>query len=218
MKDRICITLHWPGFPETGGEFRELSSFKTHNLEILLHLSGAEHRIKPALNADWSIVTKWNPEQRYSPRGTKTLTDANDMIKATESMQFRSAEESVSQTWGEFTLFGLFERNDIPNKFDVIASAEWLKEDRKSLLDLTDSVRASIRHDNWWSRIGKFVVLSPQDPFVKAVLKRMPSDVIEHDLQTLTDFTYEGDVIRNAVIITALKNSNGNMAAHQVAA
>ena len=86
LKDRICITLHWPGFPETGGEFRELSSFKTHNLEILLHLSGAEHRIKPALNADWSIVTKWNPEQRYSPRGTKTLTDANDMIKATESI------------------------------------------------------------------------------------------------------------------------------------
>ena len=141
------------------------------------------------------------------------MTHSNNLFE-----QFRSAEESVSQTWGEFTLFGLFERDDIPNKFDVIASAEWLKEDRKSLLDLTDSVRASIRHDNWWSRIGKFVVLSPQDPFVKAVLKRMPSDVIEHDLQTLTDFTYEGDVIRNAVIITALKNSNGNMAAHQVAA
>lgn len=72
LKDRTCETLHWPSFPDTPGEFKNLTSFKTHNLEILLRLSGIEDRIKPALAGDWSVVTKWDPEQRYSPPGTKT--------------------------------------------------------------------------------------------------------------------------------------------------
>ena len=86
VKERICRTLRWPGFPDTGSESQGLNNFKVHNLETLLHLSGAEHRVKPALNADWSIVTKWNPEQRYSPRGVKAAKDADDMIAATESV------------------------------------------------------------------------------------------------------------------------------------
>ena len=86
LKSRVCVTLRWVSFPEKQSEFNGLSSFKTHNLEILLRLSGVEHKIKPALNGDWSTVTKWDPEQRYSPRGTKTQADADDMIAATESM------------------------------------------------------------------------------------------------------------------------------------
>ncbi len=86
LKDRTCRTLRWLGFPEKQSEFNGLSSYKTHNLETLLHVSGAEHKIKPALNGDWSVVTKWDPEQRYSPRGTKTQADADDMMAATENV------------------------------------------------------------------------------------------------------------------------------------
>lgn len=86
LKDRTCRTLRWASFPETANDFKSLSSFKTHNLEILLRLSGAEDKIKPALNGDWSVVTKWDPEQRYIPRGTKSLTDADDMIEATKNV------------------------------------------------------------------------------------------------------------------------------------
>jgi len=86
LKDRICRTLRWQGFPNTKKEFEGLSSFKTHNLEILLQLSGADYRIHPALAVDWFVVTKWDPEQRYSPRGTKTRADADDMIAAPENV------------------------------------------------------------------------------------------------------------------------------------
>lgn len=86
LKDRICKTLRWQGFPSTKKEFESLSSFKTHNLEILLQLSGTDYRVKPALSGYWSIVTKWDPEQRYNPRGTKTRADADDMIAATENV------------------------------------------------------------------------------------------------------------------------------------
>ena len=66
--------------------FEGLSSFKTHNLEILLQLSGADYKIGPAQTGYWSVVTRWDPEQRYSPRGTKTQTDADEMIVATENI------------------------------------------------------------------------------------------------------------------------------------
>ncbi len=127
--------------------------------------------------------------------------------------QFRRAEEAVSSTHGQFTLFGLFERDDVPGKFDVIISTPWLFTDRSSLLVITELVRNAIESDNWWMRIGKFVLLDEKDPFVKAVLERMPNDFVQHDLKVINDLVYEGEIIRNAVIITAQKHPIRNMAA-----
>lgn len=42
LKARACNALGWRGFPESSKEFEGLQSFRTHNLELLLHLSGAE--------------------------------------------------------------------------------------------------------------------------------------------------------------------------------
>jgi hypothetical protein len=41
LKARICETLGWEGFPSTRNEFRQYASFRTHDLEVLLHLSTA---------------------------------------------------------------------------------------------------------------------------------------------------------------------------------
>ena len=46
LKARICTVLHWQGFPSTRKEFEGLSSFKVHELEILLRLTGREEKIK----------------------------------------------------------------------------------------------------------------------------------------------------------------------------
>src|SRR6266567_4751723 len=67
LKARICATLNWPGFPLKGKEFEGLSSFKTHDLEILLHLSGREDHVKTNFTADWSVIAQWDPEVRYRP-------------------------------------------------------------------------------------------------------------------------------------------------------
>ena len=85
LKANICTNLGWTGYPSTNNEFKNYLSFKTHNLDVLLHLSSVEARIKTSasLLADWSVVQKWNPEQRYSPVGTRTATEAKDMIEAT---------------------------------------------------------------------------------------------------------------------------------------
>lgn len=86
LKARICRTLGWAGFPDKSSEFQDLSSYKTHKLEVLLHLSGAEERIKTNMLADWSIVSAWSPESRYTPIGKVTEKDVRDMIASARTL------------------------------------------------------------------------------------------------------------------------------------
>jgi HEPN domain-containing protein len=68
LKKKICETLRWKGYPNTEKEFSQLKSFKTHDLDLLLHLSGVEDQIKNGEEAltEWLIIASWNPEVRYS--------------------------------------------------------------------------------------------------------------------------------------------------------
>ena len=86
LKARICRTLRWAGFPDTKKEFQSLSNFKTHDLEVLLRLSGIEKRVNANSIADWSIVTEWRPELRYKHIGTTNRADARDMIDAATNL------------------------------------------------------------------------------------------------------------------------------------
>jgi HEPN domain-containing protein len=86
LKVRICRTLKWLGFPETRAEFQDYQSFRTHDLNVLLHLTGVEDRIKMRYTSEWSVVAIWNPEMRYRSIGSITRTDAERMIEATRSL------------------------------------------------------------------------------------------------------------------------------------
>jgi hypothetical protein len=87
LKAKITTTLKWStGFPSTQAEFKNLQSFKTHNLDMLLRLSGIERKIKTALLAEWSIVVTWDPEVRYKPIGSASKADAKNMIDATSNL------------------------------------------------------------------------------------------------------------------------------------
>jgi hypothetical protein len=86
LKERICRTLHWQnGYPRTEAEFKNLTSFKTHDLDMLLHLSGIEDKVKNRFFSEWSIVTTWKPEIRYASR-TKTAEMAKGMLEAVKKL------------------------------------------------------------------------------------------------------------------------------------
>jgi len=86
LKARICRVLDWAGFPSTGGEFQGYQSFRTHDLEVLLHLSGQEQRIKQSHFEDWNAVVVWNPESRYDVIGTAERSTTQAMILAAASL------------------------------------------------------------------------------------------------------------------------------------
>lgn len=81
LKYRICNTLDWTDYPASKNEFNAgYQCFKTHNLDILLKLSGKEKIVKSKYLADWSNVKGWNPESRYKPIGTIKVTEAKLML------------------------------------------------------------------------------------------------------------------------------------------
>ena len=86
LKARACRTLKWEGFPDTASEFKALQSFKTHNLPVLLKLSGTETKIKSRFISEWSVVLNWSPESRYHKIGTTTKQDAIKMINAAKNL------------------------------------------------------------------------------------------------------------------------------------
>lgn len=86
LKMKICKTLGWKGYPSTEKEFNKLKSFKTHDLDMLLHLSGIEDQIKEGEGfAEWSIVVSWNPEMRYSSQ-KQTALSARSLLETVEAL------------------------------------------------------------------------------------------------------------------------------------
>lgn len=86
LKARICKTLNWPSFPSTRKEFEGYQSFKTHDLDVLLHLTGIEGQIKTKLLAEWSAVAAWDPDSRYNPAGNASSSDADLMITSAKTL------------------------------------------------------------------------------------------------------------------------------------
>ena len=132
--------------------------------------------------------------------------------------RFRSAEETISKSGRDFILFGLFQRDDLPTKYDVVVSASWLVSNLSSLNLLVGLVREAIGDEGWRPRIGKFVVLPQDDPLVQSVLSRMPGDVTRHELRVIDNLLYEDDVISQAAIITAVKPGAESRTPERVAA
>lgn len=86
LKLRICKILKWDGFPSTRSEFQDFRSFRTHNFDVLLALTGMEDEIKTNYLAEWSAITIWDPEVRYNPIGSVDKTDAELMIDSAEKL------------------------------------------------------------------------------------------------------------------------------------
>jgi HEPN domain-containing protein len=86
LKARICRTLKWAGFPSTRKDFESLSSLKTHDLDILLKLSGLENKIQAGFAVEWGIVATWEPESRYHAGGTTKQSEAARMIAAVKTL------------------------------------------------------------------------------------------------------------------------------------
>ncbi len=83
LKARICRTLKWEAFPMTAKEFEGLQSLKTHNLDLLLRLSGRGSRIRKTYEAEWATLAKWNPESRYIRTGATSREEAEWFLEST---------------------------------------------------------------------------------------------------------------------------------------
>ena len=80
LKARICETLNWEGYPSTNREFRDYLTFRTHDLKVLLRLSGQESRIFRSIPDNWRAVSNWNPDLRYRTPGSTSQSAAATLL------------------------------------------------------------------------------------------------------------------------------------------
>lgn len=145
LKARICRTLNWLEFPRTGREFEAYRSFQTHELDVLLRLSGQEARIKQNHFGLWNIVAVWKTavqchrhraagrRRGYDPGGRAAIGGL--MTVAEFTAKFAWLESEIARERGDFTLFALFMREDVPDRWDLIVSAPWFGEDRQAAVN-----------------------------------------------------------------------------------
>jgi len=86
LKARICRTLQWTGFPSTNAEFQGYKSLQTHELRVLLRLSGREARIRQTHNKFWNQVETWTVDVRYNAVGSVSPVAAAAMVPSAEQI------------------------------------------------------------------------------------------------------------------------------------
>lgn len=83
LKARICATLDLEEYPE--GQTRLRRDFRTHDFDDLMLLSGIERELRAGnagLLENWSIASRWTPEQRYEPQGSYDREAAERILNA----------------------------------------------------------------------------------------------------------------------------------------
>lgn len=95
LKLQICKTLKWKSYPPknpTSESFGEnLKSFRTHNPETLLLLSGRHKEVynKKGMLAVWDVLKVWNSEIRYEINPQTKIQmrgEVTTMIEAAKKM------------------------------------------------------------------------------------------------------------------------------------
>jgi len=112
---------------------------------------------------------------------------------------FRRLESKIAEERGDFALFALFLREDLPDRWDLIVSASWVT-DRKAALDyfiskIQSELGASVLID-----LSRIVFVDPQDQAVQNFNRAIH---VEHGAVEVRDSTFFGLPVKHAFIITS---------------
>jgi len=111
-------------------------------------------------------------------------------------------EREVSDEKGEFSLFGLFLREDAQDedKWDLLVSALWLDADKKKgLAYLAKKIQKRLEPDELLS-ISRIVVLERGNPILEAIHRAVN---VKHGKVEVKDSNFSGVQITQACISTS---------------
>jgi len=78
-------------------------------------------------------------------------------------------ERKLSGEHGAFTLFALFERDDIPFRWDLVVAAPWVEQDNESAMKLLAGELKTYLPKNELERISRIVLLDASADSVRAL-------------------------------------------------
>ncbi len=114
------------------------------------------------------------------------------------AQKFRAAEEKVAEERGGFYLFGLFERQRTPGRWDLVASAPWLRTDRDGTVELIVLLRDKMDTDDW-KIIASVFPIEPSGDYVKWITSAYNLD---HQVEEVFDSGFSNVALGHAFLIT----------------
>lgn len=113
---------------------------------------------------------------------------------------FRQLESGVAADKGEFVLFALFMREDVPDRWDLIVSAPWIGDDKQGAVEyLVSEIRSRISAQAL-TDLSRIVVVDPEDAAVQALNRAIH---VEHNPVEVNDSNFFGLQVKHAYIITS---------------
>jgi hypothetical protein len=114
--------------------------------------------------------------------------------------KIQRVEKSLSKSKGQFELFALFLREDSPDKWDLLISAEWARANKKASINtIIEELRKELS-DQELLMLSRIIILDKDDAALKAIHQAMR---VEHGLAEISDSNFSGLAIKHAYLITS---------------
>ena len=118
------------------------------------------------------------------------------------NQKLHEAEIALSKQYGDFRLFALLSREDVPGKWDLVASAPWGDKDTDAALRLLiDHLKSILDHKEITS-IPRVIWFDPHDPGLGEMLTKISSGirVTGHSIVMIEASVINGVAIDQAVL------------------
>ena len=116
-----------------------------------------------------------------------------------QAIKLQSVEKTLSDSKGPFELFALFLREDAPNKWDLLISSDWARNDKKAALNSIISEIQKILTQQEQLMLSRLIILKKDDKALNALHSAMH---VEHGMAEISDSNFNGLAIKHAYLIT----------------
>jgi|WetSurMetagenome_2_1015567.scaffolds.fasta_scaffold307505_2 hypothetical protein len=83
--------------------------------------------------------------------------------------KLESLEKEIADEKGEFSVFGIFLREDAENRWDIVVAAPWLNSDSMEDLNyIVSKLNIYLKNSELLS-ISRIIILDLQDPIIKVI-------------------------------------------------
>jgi len=118
--------------------------------------------------------------------------------------KFISIEKELSEEAGDFELFALFLREDSPNKWDLLVSANWIDQDKSHALKIVSNKVQEHLEKKELVNLSRIVVIKDDNPALEAFHQAVS---VEHGYTEIQNATFFGLEIKHAIVITSRSNT-----------
>lgn len=114
--------------------------------------------------------------------------------------KFGRLELELAQERGDFVLFALFTREEVPDRWHLMISAPWLDQDeQRAVRYLVDQIKSKLGVE-YLIQLTRIIVIDPDNAELQDLAR---SFGVEHEALRIQDDDFFGLRVRDARIITA---------------